>query len=610
MARFRSETRPRDVNVRISDPTERVIFAVHAWFARLGVSSTELELIGVGSNREMVERIRSMRFGMPGGEHTDEVRRSLEDLREITMRLSPDDTVALRFAREVSHAVPEPRMRELVDENWWSEFRGMPSPTPSIAVLAAHALESELGLFDPAGEADAPRPDDATHDEWLARHKLAGILLEMATASTRRSEDAQWTLAHLAPYLIDEIERFVASSPRWVPTCQFLDRALVLHYRGAPQPHPHVARAASRIVTRRVGDSWLLLERINQRPPRPASALRLARRVGRTVDRFEVRRDVTRLFLDAVSDVRLPVRVRRSALWIAAENSQALPEARNTEPAVIALMDELATDTDFADVVETLRSFDGGFTEWARDGTLVDFSSVEHDAEGALEWPCSAAVQRILSRHILPSPSSEGSLFMSPWDRLPRNLVGAARRMLLEMMIHPDLVRLKAAGDTLAAGGVAVAGAVCRTLSLMLDDPEARLLPDHMVEIAVNTMSQVRGHASPLATLVRIVESDRSADCRAAAIAALGDVLDHLRRNDPEKSRRGLGRAVNTLEVALHSPEVAVVNAAIVALHGLPVCPVSTTLRALAREHPNQLTRDMALWRLELPTESPATRRV
>ena len=598
-ARFETAPRQHDVIVRLMEPDSRVQFVLAAWLGRLSPTAHDLERVGLADGRELSDRIRAMRFGTPSPHHDDRVRRSLEDLRELTVRLSPGDAAALEFARRVSLPVPEPRLSEVGDQIWWSEFRRTESPTPSIAVLAGHALQSHLRPFDDdGGSVDREPVDEVDHEEWIARHRLARVLLDAATTASGRANDAQRTLARLAPYLIDEIERFLATSPRWVPACHFLDRALRVKYRGASRPHPEVARVATRFVTEREDGRWNLLEKIRQRAPRSAASLRLARRVGREIERFEVRRDVTQLFLDAVIDPGLPVRARRFALWIAAENSRAIPEAGSTARQVDQLIEQFGSDPDLGDVAAVLRSFRGGYKEWDEG----DYFNFEHDEDGAFEWPCSTSTHDILTKHILPAPWSDSGMFASPWDRLPRQLVFAARRMLLEMLVHPGLVRVKAASDTLASGGQAVASAVSRTLSLMLDDPDSAVLPDHVVEIAANTISHVRGDDSPLGALIRVAGSRRSADCRSAAIASLGDVLYRMRREDPDKSRRGLANAYDTLANSLDSADDAVVNAAIFAYQGLPIAAVSARLRALARSHPNSLTRDLALWRLETPS--------
>ncbi|MEQ1874909.1 MAG: hypothetical protein ABL953_14435 [Ilumatobacteraceae bacterium] len=529
-----------------------------------------------------------------------QVHQSLQNLRDLTVKVTPGDLRALEFAQRLSLPVPDARLSEVGNHLRWHEFRRMGDATPPIAILAAHALQSELRPFETVVGLGRRQLDESSHDEWHARHRLAQSLLAAATTASGRSLDAQRMLARLAPYLVDEIERFVRISPRWVPACHFLDRALRVQYRGVAKPHPAIVRVASRTVTERIHDRWLLLERIKLRPPRSVAVLRLARRVGHEVAEPVVRRDVVELFLDAIRDVDLPVRGRRFALWVAAENCAALPEGAQTADRLSDTIEQCRSDPDLADVAAVLRNYGGGYSTWGvANPNWTDFFKVDHDNNGSFEWPCTSAVHTHLAKFVLPSPWSDSEMFASPWDRLPRQLVFAARRMTLEMLLHPSLVRAKAASDTLSAGGPVVATAVSRTLSLMLDHAESKVLPDHLVEFAANTMSYVGGDDSPLSTLIEVTRSDRSDDCRAAAIASLGDVLYRMRREDPEKPRRNHATAMDTLVSSLDSSSPAIVNAAIFAFQGLPSSAVSGKLHWLSREHSSPLTRDLALWCLE-----------
>lgn len=503
------------------------------------------------------------------------------------------DRVALNFAARAMERHPRTVWELDSEASWWPELRNQPFTPPIVALVAARVLEGQLGLLtgddtvtntsafafpspvarDDRGEPPPPRlgADGLPAEEWFARRRLARALLDIATSGSGHAHDAQVMLERLAPAFVAELSEFLHRAPRWMSATHVVDRAL-------RSPFPASARQPLLDMATDFLTSGDYVRRLRERPPRAAASLRLARRVG-----FETTGAtalaVAEVIASIAGDPQCPLRGRRYSLWVLAELDVAhgTPEVHEV---MRAALDEARSCEHRADVVHMLEHHAGGYAAWAERyghgpggsefGDPFDIDLWNDD--GQIAWPLPERAAAMLRREL--GAADEAALYAAPWDRVPRRLVPAARRLTLELLLHPGLVRTKAAADTIIHAGPSITGAVARvTSSLLRSHLETGVLPGHVVEGALATLGYLR-HDAALELLCDAGSAGAQAvlgeDGRAAAVASLGDVMVAAgRRLDAGRLPKHWHRGQSVLGAAIADPSPYVVQAAIRGVAGL-----------------------------------------
>lgn len=612
-ASFSSSARKRDRFATVRDSGGVIRFIFWNWLSTIddvpleagsgAVTSRVAHLDRVakatGSTRSaLMDRLERLDFG---SKDRGRVERDLRDLQTICELIRPGDTSVIDFASRLLLQIPNPPLGILPAPGWWSDVRRMRSPTALETIIAARSLEVSVGLFSDGVSQGAVPP---TFEEWRDRHRVGIALLHAATSASGHAAAAQNMAARLCPLFIDEFAEFLWSSPRWVPCCHFVDRAMRIH--GGTTHGQVVSDLAERFVLERVGGHFALVQRISERPPRVAAAAKLARRVGRESGSVDRRRGVAELFCEiarpASTAVVVPPRARRFALWALAElAADSTSDERISELARDAVAASVA-DPVLADVAMVLEEFNGGYLNWEQSDEFgrVDFVSVDpiNTLSGRLEWPMVPLLYAALKRHVLPDRAEDQ--FQRPWDRVPRRDVYMARRLLLEALIHPDLVRVKAASDALRAAGPNVGTAVCRALSDLVTEDGAGALPDHVVEIALNIIGYLRTGEAPYDALATIAsDTRRSVDVRSAAVASLGDVMHRTKPSGSQRMPKGYQAAEAGYKTWLLDEDPGVVQSAIHAVHGLRLTDCFPTILQIGDGRSVTPPAQMARWCLE-----------
>ena len=529
--------------------------------------------------------------------------KGLQLLKQICDRIG--DEVPLVYAKRVTNYPPE-RAREMtLDPTWWRDLRDQPFTHPLTAIFAARVLEEverpiagegalNLSTFDlPAPRFDPGDLGSMPFEEWAARRRLGRSLLHAATSASGHAFEAQITLERLCAVLLDEVVRFLHESPRWLPCAHLLNRAMRVPYR-KDVDRARIQDAALQFVL-----SETFGTRFSQRPPRVAASLRLLRSVGLVAEPPAAGR-LTRTAIDIAQDASLPSRARRYGLWIAAElHNTANDEALRSR--VAALIETSMGDPELADAATVLRDHRGGHTAWpsvfppaeANDGSFDFFSVNMRTPEGQFAWPMATSTRGLLTRHV--APQHERGVYAAPWDRVPRRLVPAARRVILEMLCYPGLVRTKDAADMLLEAGPPIATAAARSLVGLLDDPDAAVLPDHIVEGALAKLGYFRNIAA-LALLSRYSIEGRTETIRAEATRSLGDVLSRAGRLTRRRRVRHGDEARRILEDALTDRSTYVVQAAVLGVAGLGGVELGDRIRAVADQHASTHAGELARW--------------
>lgn len=521
------------------------------------------------------------------------------------------DNVAVSFATRTVDVRPTPSWQMAASPSWWPELLDDPFATPLMAMVAARALEAHVRPFDggrpvntstfaspqPGRGGDAYDPTEVTGTELFARRRLAAALLDAATQGSGHAREAQVMLERLCPVLLDEIVEFVERSPVWLPVAHVLDRALRSKFGGDAQER--ILERARRLV---LGEGFLA--KLRERQPRSAAALRLVRRVALNSQGDEAVRMAELLSVIAL-DPACARRARRYALWTLCE-----VEVDKGAPAITDLAESClarsAGDEAMLDIVRALREYAGGYRRWLtafeplhRVSQWTEPFDVDLRSDGQLVWPLDPAVAAILMAHL--GAVDEDAMYDKPWDRVPRRLVPGARRLVLEMLLHPGQVRTKAAADTLIQAGPVVAGAAARAICGMLRAHlETRAVPEALLEGAMAKLGYFR-HEAALDTLLDVAGTAWvPADLRAAALVSVGDVLCHAGRGPNPKRLRSQRRALDTIERAVGDPDSAVTRAAMqaaVAAGCRELAPLIRRVRHAPGHHPS--VARMAEWCLE-----------
>jgi len=555
-----------------------------------------LARIGAAREAQPNAELRS-RFTLPSiasltGRSAAQLRREIDELDvhdapERAMKLINDvcgvlgDTVAAYFATRTVSAQPTPSWELAAIPSWWAELRDQPFSTPLNALVAARALEARLrplggprpsntSTFDGPTPGDSGPSDEAepTDEEWFARRRLARALLAAATSGSGHALEAQVMLERLCPVLLEHIMEFAERSARWVPVSHVLDRALRSDYAG--NATNDIRRAATAFV---LGERFLA--KLRERPPRSAASLRLLRRVALDSP-VDAAVEVARRMREIIDDHECAVRGRRYALWMLAELHSKHPDSRALGDQTEGALASAAGVDDLSDLVEMLRGHAGGYLHWPsgfeplrRPTHWADPFDVDlRSQDGHLHWPLDPVTLEVLRRHL--GATTEAELYEKPWDRVPRRLVPGARRLVIEMLICPGLVRTKSAADTIIQAGPVVTAAATRSVCAILREYLAGApLPAYLVEGVLANLGYFRDDAA-LETLIDVAQAvDASPDIRAAAVTSLGNVLCQVTRREAQRRPKHWHRGLEALGTALQATHPVELAAAIHSVAGV-----------------------------------------
>jgi hypothetical protein len=523
------------------------------------------------------------------------------------------DSVTAQFVLRASRLDPTSSWDLDAVPSWWPEVKDLRFDTPLIALIGAHVLEAKLQPMSGARPSNtstfaSPTPTDGptvgdqsmTSAEWFSRRRLARALLSAATSRSGHAFESQVMLERLCPVMLADIMEFAEHSPRWLPVVHILDRSLRTHY-GDDTAHREILSKAHAFV---LSDRFLV--KLRERPPRSAAAVRPVRRVALGRNEGEAL-DVAKRISDIAADGEIAPRARRYSLWTLAELHAQHPTSADLGELTEAALTQAEAVDELGDVVQVLREHAGGYLCWqdtffpqrGRPPWTDSFDVDLRSGAGHIAWPLAPEALSAVRRHV--GADTEAGLYAKPWERVPRRLVAGGRRMTIEMLVHPGLVRTKAAADTIIQAGPIVTTAVTRSLCSLLRHHLTRpVLPTHLVEGALANLGYFRNEAA-LETLVDVATTPvAGADVRAAALTSLGDVMAHSNRGDQPRRPKHWYRGLAAIGEGLDPDRPLVAHAAVRAAAAVRATAFADKIRELRTRSPDGSTLErLAEWCLD-----------